>query len=130
MYVFEYSGGRKIFPTKKNFFIKENKILNLLNPKKKFEILSKYINDPLNLCFLFWIFKLSIGKPNLILFLILNGSKNVKYINFRIGVWNILYFSEKFKILSTNIVEPTVPQDIMILSNLKFIFFLLSVNNT
>ena len=56
-----------------------------------------------------------------------NGSKKDKYIIFSIGVWYNLYSSFKFKILSTNKVEPTVPEDITILLNLVFIFFLLSV---
>ena len=73
------------------------------------------------------IFKLSRGKLNLILSVNLNGNKNVKYINLRIGVWNNWYFSEALSILSTSIVDPTVPADTINLLNFKFSVFLLEI---
>ena len=54
---------------------------------------------------------------------VINGWE--KYINFKIGVWNNLYFPEIFKILSTNIVEPIVPAEIINLLKFKFDIFLL-----
>ena len=44
--------GKKILPTNIIFLNSKNRKLNLLIPKKEFEILFKYINDPRNFSFL------------------------------------------------------------------------------